>query len=174
MILAIKPQFYYFLSSFLNSLLLHNFNLSPPPPHSWIPSFSIWLFSLPILFYFPLPPQFFLFSLLNLAFPPPPQFLYFPPSILISRLLHNFIIFPPLPPPSHLNYIFFHPQIHRPHIDPASTLDSFSFFNAASWIVKLNTTTTTFLLFLLFTKLTFFDYFNRISNPNGGPINSHH
>ena len=92
MILAIKPQFYYFPSSFLNSLLLHNFNLSPPPPHSWIPSFSIWLFSLPILFYFPLPPQFFLFSLLNLAFPPPPQFYYFPSSS--SAFSFKLYIFP--------------------------------------------------------------------------------
>ena len=165
LILAIKPQFYYFPSSstiLLFSVLILEF---PPSQFDYFPC-QLYLFSSSSTI--------FLFALLNLAFPPPPQFLYFPPSILISRLLHNFIIFPPPPPPSHLNYIFFHPQIHRPHIDPASTLDSFPFFNTASWIVKLYTTTTIFLLFLLFTKLTFFDYFNRISNPNGGPINSHH
>ena len=39
--------------------------------------------------------------------------------------------------------------LHRPYIDPTSTLLS-TFFNTASWIVKLyTTTTTTFLLFSL-------------------------
>ena len=101
-------------------------------------------------------------------------FFYFPSSISFSLLLHNFIIIPSPPPPSHLFYKFFHPQIHRPHIDPASTLDSFFVFQhnfVDMYMVKLYTTTTTFLLFLLFTKLTFFDYFNRISNLNGGIIN---
>ena len=42
-------------------------------------------------------------------------------------------------------YIFFHPQIHRPHIDPTSTLDSILFFNTASWILKLYKATTTFI-----------------------------
>ena len=65
------------------SLLLHNFNLSPPPPHSWISSSS----------------TIFIFSLLNLDFPLPPQFYYSPSS-------SSFIL------------LFFHPQIHRPHIDP--------------------------------------------------------
>ena len=119
MILAIKPQFYYFPSSstiLLFSVLILEF---PPSQFDYFPC-QLYLFSSSSTI--------FLFALLNLAFPPPPQFLYFPPSILISRLLHNFIIFPPPPPPSHLNYIFFHPQIHRPHIDPASTLDSFPFF----------------------------------------------
>ena len=53
------------------------------------------------------PPHFSLFSLLDLDFPPPP-----------------------LPP--HSFYIFFHSQIHRLHIDPTSTLDSFqhSFVNS--------------------------------------------
>ena len=73
------------------SLLLHNFNLSPPPPHSWISSSS----------------TIFIFSLLNLDFPLPPQFYYSPSS-------SSFIL------------LFFHPQIHRPHIDPTSTLDYFS------------------------------------------------
>ena len=121
-------------------------------PHSWFPS-NLIIF--PPHSFFPLPPHFLLFSL----------------------LLHNFIIIPSPPPPSHLFYIFFHPQIHRPHIDPASTLDSFFVFEhnfVDMYIVKLYTTTTTFLLFLLFTKLTFFDYFNRISNLNGGPVNLHH
>ena len=80
MFLFPPPQFNYFPSSFLNSLPLHNINLSPPPPHSFFP-----------------PSQFLVFSL----------------------LLYNFIMFPP--PPPHLFNIFFHPQIHRPPIDPTST-----------------------------------------------------
>ena len=72
------PQFFYFsplnvfissstillfTSSFLNSLLLHNVNLSQPLPHSWIPSASIFVIFPLVLFYFPPPPQFLLFSL---------------------------------------------------------------------------------------------------------------
>ena len=52
-------QFYYFPFSFLNSLLLHNFKLFPPP----------------LLLEF-LPQQFLLFSLLNLPPPPPPPHLF--------------------------------------------------------------------------------------------------
>ena len=83
---------YYFRSSFLNSLLLYNFDVFPSPPRSCFP-----------------PPQFLLFSLLNLDFP--------------------------APPPPHLFYIFFHPQRRGPHIDPISTLHQSQtqvFFNTAS------------------------------------------
>ena len=86
-----------------------------------------------------------LFSLPNVFIPSSTIFIIFPPQCFYS---------PPSPPPPHLFYIFFHPQIHRPpidptstphrpHIDPTSTLDS-TFFNTARWIVKLYTTTTTF------------------------------
>ena len=81
----------------MHCLPLHNITLSPPSPDSL-----------------------FIFLLHN--------FCYFPSSILICLRLHNFIIFPPPPPPHllyiylYLFYIFFHPQIHRPPIDPISTL----------------------------------------------------
>ena len=97
---TLRTMFYLPLSLFIFIFLLfHNFIVFPP--HSWIPSFSTILnFShLLLIVDFP-PPQFLLFSLLNLDFPPSP------------------------PPPPHLFYTFFHPQIHRPHIDPTSTLDS--------------------------------------------------
>ena len=60
----------------------------------------------PHTFVNPPPSQFLLFSLLNLHLPLPSQFYYLPPP----------------PPPPHLFYILFHPQIHRPPIDPTSTL----------------------------------------------------
>ena len=90
-------MFYLPLSLFIVIFLLfHNFIIFPP--HSWIPSSTILNFShLLLIVDFP-PLQFLLFSVLNLDFPPPP--------------------------PPHLFYTFFHPQIHRPHIDPTSTLDS--------------------------------------------------
>ena len=59
-------------------------------PHSWFPSFSIWLFSLLILFFLFLH-IFFLFSLLNLVFPHPPQFYYNPfSSSAFSFILYIF------------------------------------------------------------------------------------
>ena len=72
------------------------------------------------MFIFP-PPQFYYFPSSMFLFPLPPQFNYFPSSILISLCPHNFIIFPLPPPPPHLFYIFFHPQIYRPYIGPTST-----------------------------------------------------
>ena len=79
--------------------------------------------SLLIFFFFP-SPQFYCFPF-SMFLLPPPQFLLF-------SLLNNFYS-PPSPPPLHLFYIFFHPQIHRPpsdrtstphrpYIDPTSTL----------------------------------------------------
>ena len=50
---------------------------------------------------------------------PPPQFHYFSSSFLNSLPLHNISLSPP--PPPYLFYTFFHPQIHRPPIDPTST-----------------------------------------------------
>ena len=103
------------------------------------PNLSLTLeFPLPQFYHFS-SSFFFIFLLLHI-------FYYFPSSILIFCLLHNYITIPPPSTPPHLFYIFFHPQIHRPHIDPTSTLDS-TFFNTASWIEKLYTTTTTFLFF---------------------------
>ena len=92
------------------------------------------LFSLPILFYFPPPPQFFIFL--------PQSWIPFSSSILLFPLL-VLILF----------YILFHPRPHRPYIDPpASPHSNFTlvFFNTASWIVKLYTTTT--IKFLLFSS----------------------
>ena len=81
------------------------------------PNLSLTLeFPLPQFYHFS-SSFFFIFLLLHI-------FYYFPSSILIFCLLHNYItILPPSTPP-HLFYIFFHPQIHRPHIEPTSTLDS--------------------------------------------------
>ena len=70
------------------------------------------------------PPQFYHFSSSFFLFFSSSTFFYFPSSILIFCLLHNYITIPPPSTPPHLFYIFFHPQIHRPHIDPTSTLDS--------------------------------------------------
>ena len=137
------PQFYYFPSSFSNSLPLHNINLSPPPPHSffillllhnfyYFPS-SMLLFPRPQFYYF----SSFLNSLplhnINLSSPPPHScfssfftiFIISPPSILISLLLRNFII-----SLLHLHllvysiyfsihkYIDLLSTLHRPHINP--------------------------------------------------------
>ena len=120
MFLFPPPQFYYFPSSFSNSLPVHNINLSPPPPrsffypppphlslfslrcysllhnfiifpHSWIPSLStILIFPRLLLIFFPPPSQFLLFPPLNLDFPPPPQFHYFPSSTSTSFILYIF------------------------------------------------------------------------------------
>ena len=80
------------------------------------PNLSLTLeFPLPQFYHFS-SSFFFIFLLLHI-------FYYFPSSILIFCLLHNYITIPP-PSTPHLFYIFFHPQIHRPHIDPTSTLDS--------------------------------------------------
>ena len=106
MFLFPRPQFYYFPSSMF---------LFPPPKFYYSP--SLFLNSLPFhninlspppphTFVNPPPSQFLLFSLLNLHLPLPSQFYYLPPP----------------PPPPHLFYILFHPQIHRPPIDPTSTL----------------------------------------------------
>ena len=90
------------------------------------PNLSLTLeFPLPQFYHFS-SSFFFIFLLLHI-------FYYFPSSILIFCLLHNYITIPPPSTPPHLFYIFFHPQIHRPHIDPTSTLDSFfqhSFLNS--------------------------------------------
>ena len=81
------------------------------------PNLSLTLeFPLPQFYHFS-SSFFFIFLLLHI-------FYYFPSSILIFCLLHNYITIPPPSTPPHLFYIFFHPQIHRPHIDPTSTLDS--------------------------------------------------
>ena len=110
---------------FISLLLLHNFIIFPP--HSWIPSLST----------------------IFIIFPPPPQLYYFPSSTS-SFILHIF----PSTNTSTSNRPYIDPTStpHRPHIDPLPTLLS-TFFNTASWIVKLytttTTTTTTFLLFSL-------------------------
>ena len=71
------------------------------PPHSWIPSLSTTI---------PTSPSFFFSSSFTI-------FIIFPVNLDFPSL-QNFIIFPP--PPPHLFYIYFHPQIHRPSIDPTS------------------------------------------------------
>ena len=112
------------------------------------------------------PPQCF-YSLLH-------NFYYFPSSMFFIPLLHLHLLIysiyfshpqihrPPINPTStpHPPYIDPSSTLHRPYIDPTSTplrpyIDPTStlhstFFNTASWIVKLYTTTaTTFLLFTL-------------------------
>ena len=58
-------------------------------------------------------------------------------------------------PPPQFSYISFHPQIHRPPINPTATphrphiLSTLNFFNTASRVVELYANTTTFLLFSL-------------------------
>ena len=103
---------------------------------------NVLLIPLLFIFYFPPPAQFSYFSpsifyslLHNFT-----TFYYYRSSILNSPFLHNFIIFPPLPP--HLFYKFFpstntstsyRPYInlastpHRLYINPTSTLDNFFF-----------------------------------------------
>ena len=81
------------------------------------PNLSLTLeFPLPQFYHFS-SSLFFIFLLLHI-------FYYFSSSILIFCLLHNYITIPAPSTPPHLFYIFFHPQIHGPHIDPTSTLDS--------------------------------------------------
>ena len=119
MFLFPSPQFYYFTSSFLNCLLLHNVNLSQPLPHSWIPSASIF-----VIF----PSRSFLFSSFSTIFTIFPPQSWFPASstflLFFPRLLHLLIY-----------SIYF--SIHK-YIDLISTLDS-NVFNTASWIVSLFT-----------------------------------
>ena len=77
---------------------------------------------------------------LFLLFPSPSSSFFIPSSFYTSSFLYIYI------------YIFFfHPQIHRHHIDPRLNF----FFNTASWIVELYTTTTTFLFPATITTTTF-------------------
>ena len=76
-------------------------------------------------------------STIFIIFPPPPQFYCFPSSTSTSSFI--LYIFPSTNTSTS----------YRPYNHPTSTLLS-TFFNTASWIVKLyTTTTTTFLLFSL-------------------------
>ena len=77
MFLFPPPQFYYFPFLFLNSVPLHNINLSPPPP----------------------PSQLLLYSLLNLDFPPALR----PPPHLFYIFFHSQIQRPPIDPTSILH-----------------------------------------------------------------------
>ena len=119
-----RTQFCYFPSSIFYSLL-HNFIIFPPP-------FQFFLFPPSQFYYFP---SSFLNSLLlhNFKLFPPPLLLEFlHPQFLLFSLIN--LDFPPSPPTPHLFYIFFHPQIDRPHIDPTSIPDStffqYSFVNS--------------------------------------------
>ena len=100
--------------------LLHNFIIFPPwcfysflhnfiifPPHSWIPSLSTILVFPHLLLILFLSSSFTMFTIF-------PRQSLFPSSSTI-------LFFPPPPPPPYLFYIFFHPQIHRPPIDPTPT-----------------------------------------------------
>ena len=103
----------------------------------FIPSSTILSFSLLDVF---IPSStILLFSLLILEFPSLSTILVFPHLLLILFLSSSFtmftifprqslfpssstiLFFPPAPPPPYLFYIFFHPQIHRPPIDPTPT-----------------------------------------------------
>ena len=97
MFLFPPPQFYYFRSSFLNSLPLHNINISPTPPHSFLSS----SFTIFIIF--------------------PPQSCFSSSStILLLSLLHLYLLMYSIHF-SILKYIDLLSTLHRPHIDPTST-----------------------------------------------------
>ena len=91
------PQFYYFRSSFLKSLPLHNINISPTPPHSFLSS----SFTIFIIF--------------------PPQSC-FPSSstILLFSLFHLYLLMYSIHFSIH-KYIDLLSTLHRPHIDLSST-----------------------------------------------------
>ena len=76
----------------------------------------VLLTPLPFQFYFP--PQFFLFPSPKVYYFPSSMFLFPPLQFLLFSLLN---VFYSPPPPPHLFYIFFHPQIHRPPSDSTST-----------------------------------------------------
>ena len=98
------PQFYYFRSSFLKSLPLHNINISPTPPHSFLSS----SFTIFIIF----PPQSW--------FPSSSTILLFPSSTSTSSCI--LYIFPSTnTSTSYRPYIDPTSTLHRPHIDPTST-----------------------------------------------------
>ena len=69
------------------------------------------------MFYLPLS----LFLLLHNFYYFPSSMFLFPPSPFLLFSFLNVFYSPPLPPPPHFCYTFFHPQIHRPPIDPTST-----------------------------------------------------
>ena len=89
----------FIILSFLNSLPLHNINLSPPPPHLFSSSVTIFII-FPPQSWFPSSSTISLFSLLHL------HLLVY--SIYFS--IHKYIDLLSTP--------------HWPHIDPTSTLDS--------------------------------------------------
>ena len=158
MFLFPPPQFNYFLSSFLNSLPLHNINLSPPPPHSFFPPSQFLVFSLLIVF---IPSSFtiLLCSLLHLLI----YSIYFSIHKYIDLLstLHRLHIDPTLTLyPPHIDPSS---TLHRPHINPTSTLDStffqhslvnsetvYNHHDISIVFPSSTTTTTTTTTFLLF------------------------
>ena len=135
---------------------LHNFVIFPP--QFFIPSCTILLFSLLLINFFYsllhnfviLIPSSFVNSLVlynSKLFPPPLLLEFLPPQFLLFSLLN--LDFPPPPPPPHLFYIFFHPQIRRPHIDPTSTLNSTFFQHSFVNSKTIYNHHRTFLLFSL-------------------------
>ena len=109
MFLFPPPQFYYF-PSFLNSLPLHNINLSPPPPHLFSSSFTIFIIS---------PPQSWLPSSSTISLFSLPHLHLLVYSIYFS--IHKYI---DLLSTVHRPHIDPTSTPHWPHIDPTSTLDS--------------------------------------------------
>ena len=99
-----SPQFYYFPSSMF---------LFPPPQFYYFP--SSFLNSLP-LHNISLS-HLLLILFLSSSFT---MFTFFPRQSLFPSS-STILFFPLPPPPPYLFYIFFHPQIHRPPIDPTST-----------------------------------------------------
>ena len=133
---------------------MHNFLLTPLPFH-FPPDLHDF-----IIF----PPHSFLFSSSSTIF-------YFPSSILNSLLLFDFIISPSCP--HFILHIF--PStttstLYRPSSDPTLKFHTRFFFNTASWIVKLYTTTTIkFLLFSSsFTTTTFLLFSSTTTTTGGG------
>ena len=91
MFLFRSPQFYYFPSSFLNSLPLQNINLSPPPPHSFFyrPSFTIFLI-FPPQSWFPFSSTILIFSLLHLHLPLP-NHMYFKTDFKVFKMYFQYL-----------------------------------------------------------------------------------
>ena len=166
------PQFYYFRSSFLKSLPLHNINISPTPPHSFLSSsFTIFII-FPPQSCFPSSSTILLFSLFHLYL-----LMY---SIHFS--IHKYI---DLLSTLHRPHIDPTSTPHRPHIDPtktrnvfipsssySSTSSSFLLFSLLNVFIPSSfTTTTTSTTFLLFpsTTTTFVGYRNNRFCPDTNP-----
>ena len=177
------PQFYYFRSSFLKSLPLHNINISPTPPHSFLSSsFTIFII-FPPQSCFPSSSTILLFSLFHLYLLMYSIHFSIHKYIDLLSTLHRPHIDPTSTP--HRPHIDPTSTPHRPHIDPtktrnvfipsssySSTSSSFLLFSLLNVFIPSSfTTTTTSTTFLLFpsTTTTFVGYRNNRFCPDTNP-----